>query len=153
MFTKICESTKNLHIQWKIAFSKYSYIIRLKKTHLISSFTMKLKKNLRKKLLLNTCPCLLRLTISLRIDDIPNAYKRQEQRNGRNIYFHTFIANKALHSHLIKTLFFSWHRISIYTCYLNAIYMLIHVSDLISMKKILPLPLIDIIDNLFRIST
>lgn len=85
MFTKICESTKKLHIQWKIAFSKYSYIIRLKKTHLISSFTMKLKKNLRKKLLLNTCPCLLRLTISLRIDDIPNAYKRQEQRNGRNI--------------------------------------------------------------------
>lgn len=71
MFTKICESTKNLHIEWKIAFSKYSYIIRLKKTHLISSFTMKLKKNLRKKLLLNTCPCLLRLTISLRIDDIP----------------------------------------------------------------------------------
>lgn len=68
-------------------------------------------------------------------------------------HFHTFIANKALHSHLIKTLFFSWHRISIYTCYLNAIYMLIHVSDLISMKKILPLPLIDIIDNLFRIST
>lgn len=152
MFTKICESTKNLHIQWKIAFSKYSYIIRLKKTHLISSFTMKLKKNLRKKLLLNTCPCLLRLTISFK-----NWWHTECLQTLRTEkwteHFHTFIANKALHSHLIKTLFFSWHRISIYTCYLNAIYMLIHVSDLISMKKILPLPLIDIIDNLFRIST
>lgn len=31
--------------------------------------------------------------------------------------------------------------------------MLIHVSDLISMKKILPLPLIDIIDNLIYLGS
>lgn len=152
MFTKICESTKNLHIQWKIAFSKYSYIIRLKKTHLISSFNNEVKKKLEKKVAPEYMPMFTEIDYFLK-----NWWHTECLQTSRTEkwteHFHTFIANKALHSHLIKTLFFSWHRISIYTCYLNAIYMLIHVSDLISMKKILPLPLIDIIDNLFRIST
>lgn len=49
---------------------------KIEKIYLISSFIMKLKKNLRKKLFLNICLCLLRLIIFLRIDDISNVYKR-----------------------------------------------------------------------------
>lgn len=57
-------------------FKIFLYYYKIEKIYLISSFIMKLKKNLRKKLFLNICLCLLRLIIFLRIDDISNVYKR-----------------------------------------------------------------------------
>lgn len=116
----------------KIAFSKYFYIRRLKKSHLISSFTMKLKKKkIEKKVAPEYMP------IFTEIDHFfMNWWHTKCLQTSRRTEKWTD------HFHSLQTKHYTPTKLKHPTEYqythVYVVYVLIHVSDLISMNKVLP---------------